>query len=113
MVWGAPVAGEVVSEFNVGRVKPTLTVLAGNGSKIEDVKLAALCDSAAAKGRVGLGHDDRSAGNESEDGGGELHGEYRSVDSGPLVKSELIDEDEEKEHTDLEGNTYSLLFKAH
>jgi hypothetical protein len=29
------------------------------------------------------------------------------------VKSELIDEDEEKEHTDLEGNTYSLLFKAH
>jgi hypothetical protein len=61
-------------------MKPTLTVLAGDSSKIEDVKLAALCDSAAAKGRVGLGHDDGSAGEESEDGGGELHGECRLID---------------------------------
>lgn len=53
----------------------TLTVLAGDGSKIENVKLAALSNSAAAKGRVGLSHDDGSAGSESEDGGGELHGD--------------------------------------
>jgi hypothetical protein len=55
--------------------KATLTVLAGDSGKIKDVNLAALCDPATAKGRVGLGHDDGSAGGESEDGGGELHGD--------------------------------------
>jgi hypothetical protein len=53
----------------------TLTVLAGDGSKIEDIGLAALGDSATAESRVGLGYDDGSAGGESEDGGGELHGD--------------------------------------
>jgi hypothetical protein len=51
----------------------TLTVLAGDGSKIEDIGLAALGDSATTESRVGLGYDDGSAGGESEDGGGELH----------------------------------------
>jgi hypothetical protein len=51
----------------------TLTILAGDGSKIEDVSLAALGDSATAEGRVGLGDNDGSAGDESEDG--ELHGD--------------------------------------
>jgi hypothetical protein len=50
-----------------------LTVLAGNGSKIKDVKLAALCHAASTKGRIGLGPDDGSAGGESEDSGRELH----------------------------------------
>ena len=63
----------VVSRVDVRGTKATLTVLAGDGSKIKDVKLAALCNSGAAKGRVGLSHDDGSAGSESENGGGELH----------------------------------------
>ena len=70
-------AGKVVSGLKVRRAKPALTVLAGDGSKIKDVKLAALSDSAAAKSRVGLSHGDGSAGNESEDCGRELHGECR------------------------------------
>jgi len=52
---------------------PSRTVLAADGSKVEDVELAALSHSATAEGRVGLGEGDRSACGESEDGGGELH----------------------------------------
>ena len=66
----------VVSRFNVRKTRAILTVLAGDGSKIKDVELAALCNPAATKSRVGLGHDDGCAGGESEDGGGELHGDY-------------------------------------
>jgi hypothetical protein len=51
----------------------TLTVLAGDSSKIEDISLAALGDSATAESRVGLSDDDGSTGDESEDG--ELHGD--------------------------------------
>ena len=97
--------------------KSKLTALAGNGSKIKDVKLAALCDSAAAKGRVGLSHDDGSAGDESEDGGRELHGESRLlvcfVCLCDVVRSEWIVEGEELWHEDLESSTYSLLFEMH
>lgn len=50
-----------------------LTVLAGDGSEVEDVKLAALGGPATAKGRVGLSNDDRGASGESEDGSEELH----------------------------------------
>lgn len=65
-----------VSWFNASRTKSTLTILAGNGSKIKNVKLAALCHPATAEGRVGLSHDDGSAGGEGENGGRELHGDY-------------------------------------
>lgn len=99
--------------------KSKLTVLAGNGSKIKDVKLAALCDSAAAKGRVGLSHDDGSAGDESEDGGRELHGESRLLVCFVylclcgVVRSEWIVEGEELGHEELESSTYSLRFEIH
>jgi len=65
----------VVSRFVVNMIRTALTVLAGDGSKIKDIDLAALCDSAAAKSRVGLGDNDGSAGGESEEGSGELHGD--------------------------------------
>lgn len=51
-------AVDVVSWFNLGRTQATLTVLAGDGGKVKDVKLAALCNPAATKSRVSLGHDD-------------------------------------------------------
>ena len=69
-------AVDFVSWFKLGRTQATLTVLAGDGGKVKDVKLAALCNPAATKGRVGLSHDDGSTGGESEDGGGELHCGY-------------------------------------
>ena len=49
------------------------TVLAADGGKVEDVELAALRNAASAEGRVDLGHGDRGACGEGEDGGGELH----------------------------------------
>jgi hypothetical protein len=52
-----------------------LTVLASDGSKVEDISLAALGDSATAESRVGLSDNDGSAGGESEDSGEELHGD--------------------------------------
>lgn len=51
----------------------SLTVLAGDGSKVEDVELAALGSTATAESWVRLGESNRSAGGEGEDGGGELH----------------------------------------
>jgi hypothetical protein len=65
----------IVSIIHIRKTCVKLTVLAGNGSEVEDISLAALGDSAAAKSRVGLGHDDGGAGGESEDGGGEMHGD--------------------------------------
>lgn len=51
-------AVDVVSWLNLRRTQATLTVLAGDGGKVKDVKLAALCNPAATKSRVSLGHDD-------------------------------------------------------
>ena len=50
------------------------TVLAADGGKVKDVKLAALGNTAGAEGRVDLGQGDRGTCGEGEDGGGELHG---------------------------------------
>jgi hypothetical protein len=65
----------IVSIIYIRKTSILLTVLAGDGSEIKDISLAALGDSATAKSRVGLGHDDGGAGGESEDGGRELHGD--------------------------------------
>ena len=54
------------------------TVLAADGGKVKDVKLAALGNTAGAEGRVDLGQGDRGACGEGEDGGGELHGDCGS-----------------------------------
>lgn len=73
MVWGAPVAAVCVRQCWYSCRKKELTVLAGDGSKVKDVKLAALGGPATAKGRVGLGNNDGGAGGEGEDGREELH----------------------------------------
>lgn len=54
------------------------TVLAADGGKVKDVKLAALGNTAGAEGRVDLGQGDRGTCGEGEDGGGELHGDCGS-----------------------------------
>jgi hypothetical protein len=54
------------------------TVLAADGGKIEDVELAALCNTTGTEGRVDLSHGDRGACGEGEDGGSELHGDCGS-----------------------------------
>jgi hypothetical protein len=65
----------IVSMIDAKKTSGRLTVLAGDGSEIEDISLAALGDSATAESRVGLGNDDGGTGGESENGGGELHGD--------------------------------------
>lgn len=60
-------------DVDIASTWTTLTVLAGDGSKVKYVKLAALGGPATAKGRVGLGHNDGGAGGEGEDGREELH----------------------------------------
>lgn len=64
----------IVNTYGGRPERVSLTVLAGDCGKVQDVELAALSDSAAAERRVGLSHNDGSAGGESEDGGRELHG---------------------------------------
>lgn len=54
------------------------TVLAADGGKVKDVKLAALGNTAGAEGRVDLGQGDRGTCGEGEDGDGELHGDCGS-----------------------------------